>query len=75
MTSKTPPPRFRILLVSALASASGVVGSFVGRAYGSALSTSPPWVGPAILIGSLMLIVVGLLLLPAGIRAYRAANR
>lgn len=74
MTSNSPASRHRILLIAALALASGVIGSVIGRAYSAALSSSPAWVGPVILIGSLMLIVVGLLLLPAGVRAFRAGR-
>lgn len=51
MNQPTPAPRFRILFVALLLFGSGVAGSFLGRAYGSALSTTPAWVGPVILIG------------------------
>jgi len=72
MTQPHPASRFRSLVIVALCFASGVVGSIIGRVYGAALGTTPAWVGPAILIASLACFVVGLLLLPTAIRAFRA---
>lgn len=69
-----PVRRFGTLAAAALLLASGLAGSFIGRAYGTAPGSTPAWVGPAILIASLGLIVTGLLLLPAAIRAFRAGR-
>ena len=65
----------KVLLLSAISLSAGTVGTLIGRIFGAALQTSPAWVGPTILIGSIVLLMAGVLLLPAAIRAYRAANR
>ena len=72
MNPTAPSPSFRAAIATALFLASGVVGSVIGRAYGAALGTTPAWVGPVILIGSLGCFVVALLLMPAAIRGVRA---
>ena len=74
MTTPVPAARYRALVASALCFASGIVGSVIGRAYAAALGTTPAWVGPVILIGSLACFVVGFLLLPTAIRAIRQAR-
>lgn len=65
----------KVILLSAISLAAGIVGTVIGRIFGAALQTSPAWVGPAILIGSIALFLAGVLLLPAAIREYRAVNR
>jgi hypothetical protein len=72
MNIPSPTARYGALVAVALFLASGIVGSIIGRAYGAAPGMTPAWVAPVILIGSLALIVVGVLLLPAAIRAARA---
>ncbi|MBW8369298.1 MAG: hypothetical protein K0M70_15760 [Arenimonas sp.] len=72
MTQPHRKSRFHTLVAVVLCFASGIVGSIIGRIYGAALSTSPAWIGPAILIGSLACFVAGLLLLPTAIRSFRA---
>ena len=52
-----------------------VVGTLAGKIFGAALQTTPAWVGPTILIGSIALVLVGVLLLPASVREFRAVNR
>lgn len=63
------------LLLSALLLSAGVGGTLIGRILGAALQTSPAWIGPAILIGSIALALVGVLLLPAAIREFKAVKR
>lgn len=74
MTAPAPVSRFRALATVAFFMACGLAGSFVGRLYVNALGTTPAWVGPAILIGSLACFVAGLLLLPTAIQSFRAAK-
>ena len=65
----------KVILLSAISVSAGVAGTLIGRIFGAALQTSPPWIGPAILIGSVALVLVGALLLPAAIREFKAINR
>ena len=67
MTPPQPRSRFRTLSVALLLFACGVAGTVAGRIYGTAVGTTPPWVGPVILIGALACFVAGLLLLPAAL--------
>ena len=65
----------KVILLSVISLSAGVIGTLIGKIFGSALQTSPAWVGPAILIGSIALVLTGLLLLPAAIREFKAADR
>ena len=65
----------KVVLLSAISLSAGIFGTLIGKTFSAALQTSPAWVGPAILIGSIGLVMVGALFLPAAIREYRAANR
>ena len=65
----------KMIFVSAIALSSGIAGTLIGKLFGAALRTSPAWVGPAMLICSIALIVVGVLLLPTAIRELRVSNR
>ena len=65
----------KVILLSAASLSAGIIGTVAGRILGAALQTSPAWVGPAIVIGSIALILVGVLLLPAAVREFKAANR
>lgn len=71
MDQPAPRSRFRTLAMAVFFALCGVAGSVVGRIYGAALDTTPAWVGPAILIGSLACFVAALLLMPTAIRAAR----
>ena len=62
----------KVTLLSAIALSSGIIGMLIGKVIGAALHTSPAWVGPAMFIGSIALVLVGFLLLPGAIREYRA---
>lgn len=53
----------------------GIGGVVAGGAFGSVLRTSPAWIGPAIFIGSIGLLIIGLLLLPAALRASKSSQR
>ena len=65
----------KVILLSSLSLSAGIVGAVIGRIFGAVLETSPAWLGPAILIGSIALVLAGVLLLPAAIREHKAANR
>jgi len=65
----------KVILLSAISLSTGLIGTSISRLFSATLQTSLAWVGPAILIGSITLVLVGTLLLPAAIREYRAANR
>ena len=67
--SKISPGKVAALF--ALSLGGGLVGTLIGTTYGAALNTEPAWVGPAILVGSIGLALVGVLSLPAAIRARR----
>jgi hypothetical protein len=63
-----------VIITSALSIAAGSVGTVAGVSYSTALGTDPVWIGPALLVAGIGAIVVGLLLLPAAIRALRSRN-
>ena len=65
----------KLILLSSISLSAGIMGTLIGRLLGAVLQTTPAWVGPAIFIGSITLVVVGVLLLPTAIREYRAAKR
>ena len=65
----------KVILLSAISLSAGVVGTLAGKIFGAALQTTPAWVGPTILIGSIALVLVGVLLLPAAVREFKAVNR
>lgn len=69
--SQSKLSRRKIVAVCALSLTSGLVGTFIGRTYATALDTDPAWVGPAILVGSIALLLAGVLSAPAAIRALR----
>ena len=62
----------KLAVIAALCLSAGLLGSLVGRIFASALQTSPAWVGPAILIASIAVLMVGVLLVPTAIRVIRA---
>ncbi|MES8739277.1 hypothetical protein U6S59_12160 [Cutibacterium acnes] len=61
----------KIIVLSALSLCSGLVGILIGRTYAAALKTDPAWAGPAVLAGSIALLLVGVLSAPAAVRALR----
>ena len=65
----------KVIWLSSASLSAGIIGTLIGKIFGAALQTSPAWVGPAILVGSIALVMIGALLLPAAIREYRASNR
>jgi hypothetical protein len=68
--SKTISGR-KMIVVAALSIAGGIFGILIGIIFGSALQTTPIWIGPAIIVGTVALSVIGLLLLPTVVRAWR----
>ena len=58
----------KTLVLAVISIFSGLIGTIIGRVFASALQTSPAWIGPAILVGSIALVMVGVLLIPAAIR-------
>ncbi|MDH5821893.1 hypothetical protein QFW77_02640 [Luteimonas sp. RD2P54] len=70
MKDSEAKPRFPLTL-AVLSWSGGLVGAFLGLRYAGALNTTPAWLGPAILVGSLALVLAGVLALPAAIRALR----
>ena len=58
-----------------LGMAAAVAGTLLAHGFGATLKTSPPWLGPAIVIGAFTILVGGLLLLPTLVRARRAARQ
>lgn len=60
----------KVLVLAVISIASGLIGTLVGRTFAGALQTSPAWLGPAILIGSIALLLIGVLLVPAAIRTF-----
>ena len=69
--SQSKLSRHKRVALCVLCLGSGVVGTLIGRTYAVALSTEPAWLGPAILVGSLALLLIGVLCAPAAIRAWR----
>ena len=65
----------RVIFISAISLSAGLVGTLIGKVFGASLDTSLAWVGPVILLGSIALVLAGVLLLPTAIREYRASNR
>ena len=58
----------KLLVLAVISLVSGLTGTIIGRIFASALQTSAGWLGPAILVGSIALVLVGVLLIPAAIR-------
>ena len=75
MTDQESLSSRKVIWISAISLSAGTIGTLIGKIFGAALQTSPAWVGPAILIGSFALVMIGALLLPAAIREYRASHR
>ena len=75
MADQRPLSGRKMIVASAISLSAGIMGTLIGRLLGAVLQTTPAWVGPAIFIGSITLVVVGVLLLPTAIREYRAAKR
>ena len=69
--SQPTPSRSKILVLCAISLGSGLVGTLIGRTYATAFKTDPAWVGPAILAGSIALLLAGALSAPAAVRALR----
>ncbi len=63
--------RRKTIALCAFSLSSGLVGTLIGRTYAAALNTEPVWIGPAILVGSIALLLVGVLSAPGAIRALR----
>jgi uncharacterized membrane protein YjjP (DUF1212 family) len=62
----------RSLLITVLFSIAGaIVGILVAFAFYPVLITDPVWVGPAMVVAGVGALVVGVLLIPSAIRAYR----
>jgi hypothetical protein len=61
----------KVIVVAALSIVGSIFGILIGIIFGSALQTTPDWVGPAIIVGTVALSVIGLLLLPTVVRAFR----
>ena len=62
----------RLFVMWLIALFGGITGTMIGRIFSAALQTSPAWIAPAILIGSIALILVAVLLSPTAIRRIRA---
>lgn len=61
----------KTLAVALLSVVGGLVGMWAGRGVAVSMQTTPAWLGPAMLVGSIALLLIGLLLLPAAIRSLR----
>jgi uncharacterized protein with PQ loop repeat len=65
----------RSLLIAVLFSIAGAIaGILVAFAFYPALITDPVWVGPAMVVAGVGALVVGVLLIPSAIRAYRGKS-
>lgn len=64
----------RLVILATLCLLAGLAGTLLGRTFGSALQTSPAWVGPAVFMASIAMLLVGLLLLPAAVRARKSGK-
>ncbi len=74
MKESTPISRRKFLLILTLSLIGSVGGTLLAHYLGAAVQTSPDWLGPAIVIGSLTILIGGLLLLPTLVRAIRASK-
>ena len=61
----------KTLVMALLSVVGGVVGMWAGRSVAVSMQTTPAWLGPAMLVGSIALLLIGLLMLPAVIRSLR----
>ena len=59
----------RIFVLSVLAASAGTL---LAHLFGSTLQTSPVWLGPALVIAALTVLIGAFLLLPIFVRALRA---
>ena len=75
MADQRPLSGRKVIVASAISLSAGIIGTLVGKIFVTALQTTPAWVGPAIFIGFIALVLVGALLLPAAIREIKATNR
>ena len=74
MADQRPLSGRKVIVASAISLSAGIIGTLVGKIFVTALQTTPAWVGPAIFIGSIALVLIGALLLPAAIREIKATN-
>ena len=61
MADQRPLSGRKVIVASAISLSAGIIGTLVGKIFGTALQTTPAWVGPAIFIGSIALLLVGAL--------------
>ena len=71
----TPSQARKLFVIWFLALFGGMIGTISGRIFRGAIQTNPAWLGPAILIGSIALLLIALLLSPTAIRHMRAEHQ
>ncbi len=64
----------KLAATAAISLLASTTGFFFIHTQADALETEPAWLGPALVIGTLALLVCGLLLLPAVMRSIRRGN-
>jgi len=74
MKDTTPISRQKFLRILTLSLLGSVGGTLFAHYLGSAVQASPAWLGPAIVFGSLTILIGLLLLLPTLVRAIRASK-
>lgn len=74
MTYEKPITARRIVKIFALSMVAAIAGVLLTQSFGAILRTSPLWLGPALVIGALTILIGGLLLLPAFVRTKRATK-
>jgi len=74
MRDSTPISRRKFLGILTLSLLGSVGGTLLAHYLGSVVQTSPAWLGPAIVIGSLTILIGVLLLLPTLLRAIWASK-
>jgi hypothetical protein len=74
MKSQKPLSGRQVVVLCVLSLLGGGIGTVIGQAFGGSLRTTAAWIGPAIVVSAMALLLVGVLLLPAAIRAFRAAK-
>lgn len=64
----------KLLVLAVISLSSGLIGTIIGGVFAGTLQISPAWIGPGIIVGSIALLLIGVLLIPAATRIIRRSR-
>lgn len=64
----------KLLVLAVISLSSGLIGTIIGRVFAGTLQISPAWIGSGIIVGSIALVLIGVLLIPAATRIIRRSK-